>query len=92
MQEITIPRYIDSQMQLFFWEFDEFILAVSLFAVGILLDSLLLTVVMIYVVNKAFRRYKDGAMQGALLHLMYWYGFMPLNSVATDALARRKYY
>lgn len=92
MREVVIPRYIDSQMQLFFWEFDEFILAVALFALGIVMNSLLLTVVLIYIVNKAFRRYKDGAMQGALLHLVYWGGFMPMNRVATDALARNKYF
>ncbi len=92
MNEVQIPRYIDSQMQMFFWEFDEFILAVALFAVGIVMNSLLVAVILIYFVNKAFRRYKDGSMPGTLMHLAYWVGMMPLNQVATDALAREKVY
>ena len=92
MDSVEIPRYIDSQMQMFFWEMDEFILAFGFFAVGIVMNSLLLAIVSIYVSGKMFRMYKDGAMPGILVHLVYWMGFIPLNLVALDAMNRRKYY
>lgn len=92
MKEVVIPRYIDSQMQLFFWEFDEFIVAAGLLAFGIVTKSFFIAIILIYVFNKMFRRFKDGRLEGILLHVAYWIGLFPLNRVALDGLQRSKVY
>ena len=40
MREVDIPRYIDSQPQFLWWEFDELIVVVLLFSMGIMTDTL----------------------------------------------------
>lgn len=87
MNEVQIPRYIDSQMQMFFFGvLMSSVLAVALFSGRDRHELAFVAVILIYFVNKAFRRYKDGSMPGTLMHLAYWVGMMLLNQVATDAL------
>lgn len=89
MKEVEIPRYIDSQPQIFFWELDEFLLSFGMVAVGIITDSLLLTLFCIWLVTKLFRRLKSRSLDGALKHFFYWSGALPLNSEAPDSIRNR---
>lgn len=91
MQEIEIPRYVDSQAQIFFWEIDEFVVSVGLFGVGIITDSLLLAFVLIYLASTALRRAKAVSLDGAFLHIMYWMGVIRLNRMPFDGSRRKKW-
>ncbi|MEC4720473.1 type IV conjugative transfer system protein TraL [Noviherbaspirillum sp. CPCC 100848] len=93
MNEIDIPRYVDSQVQLFFWEFDEAIVFISCLAGGIVAGGWFAIVGMlggIFAV-KVFKRFKNGALEGVLLHLCYWAGVLSLNKKFDDA-AKREFY
>lgn len=91
MQEIEIPRYVDSQAQIFFWEIDEFVVSVGLFGVGIVTDSLLLAFVLIYLASSTLRRIKSVSLEGAFLHVMYWTGVLGLNRMPFDGSRRKKW-
>lgn len=93
MKEVEIPRYVDAQPQLFFWELDEAIVFVACLAAGIWLGGFFTIASMIvgWGVVKAFRRFKNGALDGILLHLCYGWGLMALNERYTDGM-KRDYY
>jgi len=40
---------------------------------------------------KAFKRFKNGALEGVLLHLCYWAGVMSLNEIYDDS-SKRDFY
>lgn len=90
MTPIDIPRYVDSQVQLLFWEFDEAIIFICCLGFGIVMHGyfVLLSIALGYGVVKLFRRFKDGALPGILFHLCYWAGFTGLNKIYPDATVR----
>ena len=93
MNEIDIPRYIDCQPQLFFWELDEAVVFIGCLAGGIALGGWFALASMgagIFAV-KAFKRFKSGALEGVLLHLCYWAGVMSLNEIYDDS-SKRDFY
>ena len=94
MNAIDIPRYVDSQPQLLFWELDEAIIFVGCLASGIALGGYftLVSMAMGVAVVKLFRRFKNGALDGILLHLCYWAGFMGLNKRYPDSSVRDFFY
>lgn len=94
MTPIAIPRHIDDQPQVFFWELDEFIVAGTCFAVGVLMGGWFTVVSMglAWAVVKRFRRYKSGQMEGVLHHILYASGVMSLNKRYVDGLAHFYYY
>jgi conjugal transfer pilus assembly protein TraL len=91
MDEIDIPRYQDSQTQLFFWEVDEFVVSVGLFGVGIVTDNLTIALISIYFVSAALRKIKSVSLDGALQHLLYWAGIIGLNKMPFDGSRREKW-
>ena len=44
-----------------------------------------------HLIVKQFQRFKNGAMEGILQHLMYWAGFMQLNDRYRDGLERETF-
>lgn len=93
MTEIEIPRYVDCQPQLLFWELDEAIIFVGCLAGGIAIGGYATLLAMaggVFAV-KAFRRFKNGALDGILLHLCYWAGVMALNKHYQDSTKRDFY-
>lgn len=92
MENVKIPRYIDSQLQILFFELDEFVLAMGIFVIGVVIKQELPAMLAIYFVVKAFRYFKDGKLDGILLHLAFWYGFLPMNKIAKDGLHRKRIY
>jgi conjugal transfer pilus assembly protein TraL len=92
MESVQIPRYIDSQLQILFFELDEFVLALGVFGIGVVIKQELPAMIAIYFIVKAFRYFKDGRLDGILLHLEYWHGFLPLNKIAVDGLHRQRVY
>ena len=94
MTPLSIPRYIDDQPQFFFWELDEFIVAATCFAVGILFGGwfTIASIGFAWLVLKSFRRYKSGQMEGVLHHILYAHGLMSLNRRYTDGLKNDSHY
>lgn len=90
--EVDIPRYVDSQQQFFAWEFDEFIVGFTLFSIGILSRStigLFLGAVVMWAAVRLMRRWKEGQLDGAIMHVFYGYGVGGMNKIYTDGLRRR---
>jgi len=93
MKEVEIPRYVDAQPQLFFWELDEAIVFMTCMAVGIWFGGFVTPASMVLgvVVVKAFKRFKNGSLDGVLLHICYWLGLTGLNKSYQDGM-KRDYY
>jgi conjugal transfer pilus assembly protein TraL len=91
MEEVEIPRYQDSQTQLFFWEVDEFVISVGLFGVGIITDNLTISLIAMYLVSSGLRQVKSTSLEGALKHLLFWFGVIGLNKMPFDGSRREKW-
>lgn len=79
MTEKPIPNYVDDQMQVFFWEVDEFLPALVIFIVMFMWDQLLLGIALTVVFVKLFARFKNSRMPGILFHMVWWTGLMSMN-------------
>jgi len=89
MNEIEIPRYVDSQHQFFFWELDEVVIIVSIIGLGMALDYLFSSMIPAFLVGWIFSRYKNGNLEGALVHMAYWFGLVGLNKHFPNGQTRR---
>lgn len=69
-------RYIDDQPSLFFWDFDEIIIFSCFFAIGILVDRLLLLLILALVIRHFLVRIKKEKSEGYLFHILYWWGII----------------
>ena len=90
MKEIDIPRYVDSQMQLLFWEIDEAVIFIGCLGAGIAIGgwATIASLVGGWYAVKRFKRFKNGALDGILQHLCYWAGVMKLNKHYQDSSKR----
>ena len=88
MDEIEIPHYIDAQPQIFFWELDEFVPIFALMGVGIATDTLTPLIPLMFVFSNLFQKFKSSQMEGVLMHLVYWYGVLPLNKIFKNGVIR----
>ena len=91
MREVDIPRYIDAQPQFFWWELDEFALAIGLMGVGMLTETLSIMFFAIVVVSAWMKRFKSNNLEGAIIHIAYKVGLMPLNRAYRNGLAAEFY-
>lgn len=85
MNEVVIPRYIDSQPQFFMWELDEFCVAAGLFGTGIITETMWTMVVLIIVISGWLKKFKKDNLEGALLHIAFWTGVTAMNKENLDA-------
>lgn len=67
-----IPTHLDDPPQLFFWEFDDFIILSVMFSIGILADHLGMLLIGGLLLVRLFQKHKDGQANGYLLHVLYW--------------------
>lgn len=88
MDPIPIPRYVDSQMQVLFWEVDEVVPVVALMGVGIMTDTLSYMFVIMIVVWHLFGKFKDSNLDGILMHLAYTNGIATLNKRFPSGIER----
>lgn len=89
--EVDIPRYVDSQQQFYAWEFDEFVIGFFIFSLGILTRSsmgLFMAIGAAWLIMKLMRRWKEGEMEGAIMHIFFYSGFTGINKVFRDGLKR----
>lgn len=93
MDEIPIPSYIDSQQQFFIYEFDEALIFFGCMGVGTMIGGwgVVLMMAIGHMIVKKFQRFKTGALEGVLQHLMYRTGFMALNKRYQDGLERETF-
>jgi conjugal transfer pilus assembly protein TraL len=85
---VNIPRYIDSQYQVFFWEMDELIPLIVFIGVGIIFEILLFALVIGGVLTMRFSRFKLARLDGVLVHAGYWLGMFSLNKLFKNGLIR----
>ena len=88
MNEIDIPRYVDAQPQLFFYELDEAIVFASCFGVGIWMGGWFAALSLLagHLTVRIFKRFKNGALDGILMHMCYSAGILSLNDRYQDGL------
>ncbi len=88
LQTVTIPRFIDSQYQLFWWEMDELVPLIVFIGVGIIFEVLLYAMIAGGLLMVRFSRFKLARLDGVLIHLAYWFGLLSLNKVFRNGLVR----
>lgn len=88
MQEKPIPNYVDDQMQIFFWEIDEFFPSLTIFVVMFMWDQLLMGIVITIAFVKFFGRFKNANMSGVLFHMAWWIGLMGMNKKFDNGAVR----
>ena len=88
MDDVEIPHYIDSQPQIFFWELDEFAPVIFFMGIGIATDTLTAWIPIIIIFTYTFQRFKTSQMEGILMHLVYWWGVLPMNNIFRNGMSR----
>lgn len=88
MKMVSIPRYIDSQPQFFFWEIDEVAIVVVCMGVGILFEVLGPLLIASFLLTWQFRKFKMARMEGILMHMMFWFTGMGINKKFDNGLLR----
>ncbi len=88
MTKKPIPNYVDDQMQIFFWELDEFFPSLTIFVVMFMWDQLLMGIVMAIAFVKFFGRFKNANMSGVLFHMVWWTGLMSMNKKFDNGASR----
>ena len=91
MTEKPIPNHVDDQMQVFFWEIDEFLILAACFGVGIMLGGMntVLGIGCGFFAANIFKKYKAGGLPGQLNHLVHWKNIFNINSAFPRSGVRR---
>jgi conjugal transfer pilus assembly protein TraL len=72
--ETRIPRYLNSQPQILWWEMDEIIVIVAGIGLGIVLELLIVTVPLGLLAARLLARVKAQHGQGWIIHYAWWRG------------------
>lgn len=83
-----IPRYIDDQPKIFFWDLDVFLICATCIFLGILTDALITGVVLGTGIAYAFTKFKQGKPDSFLFHALYWNGFLKLKGIPPSYMRR----
>lgn len=89
--EIEMPKYVDSMLQVLWWEADEFVIAATILGVGIMFHKFLYPILAIYPIMKIMTKLKRQSLDGAALHALYATGLIPLNDEFDDALEKEMF-
>lgn len=88
MRERPIPNYVDEQMQIFFWEVDEFIPTLAIFVIFYTWDQVFFGILLSYVFVKVLSRFKSAHMSGVIFHACWWVGLIKMNPKFENGLVR----
>lgn len=88
MTDKPIPNYVDDQMQIFFWELDEFFPTLVIFILFFIWDRLFWGIILSYAFVRVFSRFKSGNMDGVLFHMVWWTGIMKMNNRFSNGMDR----
>lgn len=89
--EIKMPKYVDSQIQVLWWEVDQFLIFMAAIGIGLLMHQFLIAVVFNFVSMPMITKFKRASLDGMAMHVMHGSGLMPLNKEFTDALEMEYY-
>lgn len=85
--ESRIPRYLNSQAQLLWWELDEVLVITAALGVGIMYEMLPLSVPIALLAAKGMAKIKAEHGHGWILHSAWWHG-IPLASLTIPSTHR----
>lgn len=88
---VVLPKFVDAQQQVLWWEADEFVIAITIFGIGMVMHTLVYPLLTIIAVMPVVSRMKRSALEGAAMHILYSTGLIPLNKEFDDALERDLY-
>lgn len=72
--ETRIPRYLNAQIQILWWELDEVLILSAAIGIGIIFELLILTVPIGLLAAKGLAKIKTEHGHGWLLHYAWWKG------------------
>lgn len=88
---IEMPKYVDAQIQILWWEADEFLIAMTVIGVGLMLHVFIYPLIFLFFVMPVITKMKREALEGTAMHALYATGLIPLNKEFTDALETEFY-
>ncbi|TNC80097.1 MAG: type IV conjugative transfer system protein TraL [Oleiphilus sp.] len=83
MNRVRVPRSIDKQIMLLFWQFDELCVIVFIMGIGIFVDYMIVSMLVGFVAAHFYRKWMDGKLRMQQLHFMYWHGAALQNASKT---------
>lgn len=89
--DIEIPREVDSQMQVLWWEMDELFAAFLIFGTGITMHKFILPLICAFLAMRYISKAKMASLPGAGLHMLYSLGLSKLNKEYDNALEKDFY-
>ncbi len=85
---VEIPHYIDSNIQMIWWEVDEVAPFLTCLGAGIVLEMGSMMMLVGAVCSYFYMRHKRVSLDGTLEHMAYWIGLWPLNKKFTQGMDR----
>ncbi|MHB1696620.1 MAG: type IV conjugative transfer system protein TraL [bacterium] len=77
MEFKRIPKYIDSPIQILWWETQEgAIIAFLMFATIIVMHQALYGAVVGIIIASKYAKFKENNVKGYFTHFVYWFGFL----------------
>ncbi len=85
--ETRIPRYLNSQPQILWWEIDEIIIIITAIGLGVVFEALIVTVPLGLLAARTLGRVKAQHGHGWIIHSAWWRG-IPLARLAIPSTHR----
>ncbi len=79
-----IPRYIDDPPTILFWDLEEFVLLCIFVVIGFITGNLTQFGIIGMIVSKVVGKFKQDKSDGYFLHILYWWGIMPLKGLPSS--------
>lgn len=89
---IEMPKYIDDQLQLLWWEMDEFLVMLIVAGVGLTFNLLGTGMLLGFFSMPLLRKAKRMSLNGAPLHMLVATGLFPLNKEFDDSAEQEFYF
>jgi len=70
---LRMPRHLDDPDKLLWWDFDQALIVIAIFGLGIVMNMLIVGVVLSVFVGSLIGKLKSGRSRGFLVHSAYWY-------------------
>ncbi|MBX2807144.1 MAG: type IV conjugative transfer system protein TraL [Cellvibrionaceae bacterium] len=77
MEPIKIPGRIDEPPHLLLWSVDEMAPMLIGLTFGVFIDKALICTFIGFLITSVYRKFRDNAPDGYLLHMLYYSGFLP---------------
>ena len=81
MRKRKIPKYLNAQIQIAWWEFDEFLLFFIPFISGLFNGYTEAGIISGTILFLVYKRFKESSQEGFLWHFLYRWGFWRRNFV-----------